>query len=149
MKEKYPNVRYAFDCVKFKIETPSSLVPHKMMYSDSKSLTTVKSLVGVVPEGGFTSISNACFDSISDKETVVKKGFLNPNLWEQYDIVLADRGFLIKDYQKPLEEGFKMPNFLKERDQFTNKETVKSQQVANEKGMYAKNDSTFEMLSCI
>ena len=42
-----------------------------------------------------------------------------------------------------------MPNFLKERDQFTNKETVKSQQVANEKGIYAKNDSTFEMLSCI
>ena len=33
MKEKYPNVRCIIDCVEFKIETPSSLVLHKMIYS--------------------------------------------------------------------------------------------------------------------
>ena len=37
MKEKYPNVRCINDCVEFKIETPSSLVLHKMKYSDNKS----------------------------------------------------------------------------------------------------------------
>ena len=71
--------------------------------------------------------------SISDKEIVVKSGFLNPNLWEQGDIVMADRGFLIKDYLKPLGVGLEIPNFLKGRDQFTINETVKSQQIANER----------------
>ena len=49
MKEKYPNVRCIIDCVEFKIETPSSLVLHKMMYSDYKSHTTVKTLVRIAP----------------------------------------------------------------------------------------------------
>ena len=133
MKEKYPNVRCIIDCVEFKIETPSSLVLHKMMYSDYKSHTTVKTLVGIAPGGGFTFISNTYPGSISDKEIVVKSGFLNPNLWEQGDIVMADRGFLIEDYLKPLGVGLEIPNFLKGRDQFTIKETVKSQQIANER----------------
>ena len=63
----------------------------------------------------------------------MKSGFLNPNLWEQGDIVMADQGFLIEDYLKPLGVGLEIPNFLKRRGQFTIKETVKSQQIANER----------------
>ena len=46
---------------------------------------------------------------------------------------MADRGFLIEDYLKPLGVGLVISNFLKGRDQFTIKETVKSQQIANER----------------
>ena len=130
MKEKYPNVRCIIDCVEFKIETPYSLVLLKMMYSDHKSHATVKTLVGIAPPGGgFTFILNTYPGSISDKKIVVKSGFLNPNLWEQGDIVMADRGFLIEDYLKPLGVGLVISNFLKGRDQ----KTVKSQQTANER----------------
>ena len=116
MKEKYPNVRCIIDCVEFKTETPSSLVLHKMIYSDYKSHTTVKTLVGIAPGGGFTFISNTHPGSISDKEIILKSGFLNLNLWEQGDIVMADRGFLIEDYQKLLGVGLEIPNFLKGHD---------------------------------
>ena len=80
------------------------------MYSDYKSHTTVKTLAGIAPGGCFTLISNTYPGSISDKE-----------------IVVADRGFLIKDYLKPLGVRLEIPNFLKGRDQFTIKKTVKSQ----------------------
>ena len=63
----------------------------------------------------------------------MKSVLLNPNIWEQGDIVMADQGFLIESYLKPLEVGLEMPNFLKGRDQFTIKETFKSQQIANER----------------
>ena len=125
MKEKYPNVQCIIDCVKFKIETSSSVVLHNMMYSDYKSHTTVKTLVGIAPGGDFTFTSNTYPGSISDKEIVVKSGVLNPNLWEQVDIAMADRGFLMEDYLKSLGVGLEMPSFLK-RDQFTIKKTVKS-----------------------
>ena len=36
MKEKFPNVKCIIDCVEFKVAVPSSLVLHKMMYSDYK-----------------------------------------------------------------------------------------------------------------
>ena len=80
MKEKYPNVRCIIDCVEFKIETPSSLVLHKMMYSDYKSHTTVKTLVGIAPGGGFTFISNIYPGSISDKDCCEKWFFKSKSM---------------------------------------------------------------------
>ena len=102
MKEKYPNVKCIIDCVEFKVATPSSLFLHKMLYSDYKSHTTVKALVGIAPGGGFTFISAIYPGSISDRSIVVKCGFLNPDLWVKGDAVMADRGFTIEDYLTPL-----------------------------------------------
>ena len=67
----------------------------------------------------------------------MKSLLLNPNIWEQGDIIMADQGFLIENYLKPLGVCLEMPNFLKGRDQFTIKETFKSQQIANER-IYVK-----------
>ena len=105
-----------------------------MMHSDYKSHTIVKTLVDIVLGGGFTFISKTYPGTISDKEIVIKIGFLNPNLWEQGDTVIVDRVYsLIKDYLKPLGVGIEIPNFLKGCEQFIIKETVKSQQIANER----------------
>ena len=114
IKDKYPNVRCIIYCVEFKTETSSSLVLHKMMYSDYKSHTTVKTLVDIAPGGGFTFIPNTYPGSISDKKIVVISVYLDPNLWEQGDIVMANRGFLIEDCLKPSKVGLEIPNFLKE-----------------------------------
>ena len=117
------------------------------MYSDYTSHTTVKTLVGIAPRGGFTFISNTYPGSISDKEIVVKCGFLNPNLWKQDDIVMTDQGFLIGDYLKPLGIGLEIPNFLKGQGQFTIKETVKKSANCKWKNACGKNHTTFEILS--
>ena len=104
-----------------------------MMYSDYKSHTTVKALAEIAPGGSFTFISNKYSGSISDKDIDVKSDFLNPNEWEQGDTAIACRVFLIEDYLKPLGVDLEIPNFLKGREQFTIKETVKSQEIANER----------------
>ena len=57
MKIKYPNVKCIIDCTELKVSLPTSLYLHKMMYSDYKSHTTVKSLVGIAPSGGFSVVS--------------------------------------------------------------------------------------------
>ena len=90
LKEKYPNVQCIIDCVEFKIEMLSSLVLHKIVYSDYKTHTTVKTIGRIALEGSFTFIPNAYLGSISDNNIVVKSGFLYPNLWEQGDIVMVD-----------------------------------------------------------
>lgn len=133
MKDKFPNVRCIIDCVEFKIAVPSSLVIHKLMYSDYKSHTTVKVLVGIAPGGGFTFVSSAYPGSISDKNIVIKSGFLYPELWEPGDAIMADRGFLIADYVHPLGVELIIPSFLKGREQFTESEVVRSQQIAAER----------------
>ncbi|XP_057310150.1 uncharacterized protein LOC130648135 [Hydractinia symbiolongicarpus] len=108
-------VNYIY-CVEFKIAVPSSLYLHKMMYSEYKSHTTVKVLVGIAPGGSFTFISSAY-----------------PELWQAGDAIMADRGFLIEDYVTPLSVELIMPSFLKGREQFSESEVVKSQQIASER----------------
>ena len=68
MKEKVPNVKCIIDCVEFRIAVPSSLVLHKLMYSDYKSHTTVKALVEIAPGKGFTFISSVFPGGISNKD---------------------------------------------------------------------------------
>ena len=101
MKEKFPNVKCIVDCVEFKVAVPSSLNLHKMLYSDYKSHTTVKVLVGIVPGAGFSFVSSAFPGSISDKSIIVKSGLLNPDLWEPGNELMADRGFTVEEYLTP------------------------------------------------
>ena len=105
MKTKFPNVRCIIDCVEFKVAVPSSLCLHKMMYSEYKSHTTVKALVGIAPGGGVTSISQVFPGSISDKQIVIKSGILNSVLWEKGDAIMADRGFTVEDFSRPVESA--------------------------------------------
>ena len=132
-KEKFPKTRVIIDGVEFKVAVPSSLINHKMMWSDYKSHTTVKVLVGIAPGGGFTFISAAFPGSISDKNIVIKSGLLYPELWEKGDAIMADRGFTIDDYLKPIGVDLIIPSFLKGRQQLDADEVVRTQQIACER----------------
>ena len=132
LTKKFPNTRAIIDCVEFNVAVPSSLLLHKLMYSDYKSHTTVKALVAIAPGGGFTFISSAYPGSISDKEITLRSGILNPELWESGDGLMADRGFDIEDHLGELGIELIMPLFLNGRDQLTETELVRSQQTASE-----------------
>ena len=103
-----------------------------MLFSDYKSHPTVKVLVGISPCGSFNFVSSAYPGSTSDKHIVIKSGFLFPELWEEGDAVMADRGFLIDEYLKPLGVELIIPS-LKRREQFIEPEVIKSQQIAAER----------------
>ena len=61
MRIKFPYVKVIIDRVEFRVESASSLFLHKLFYSDYKSHTTVKCLVGICPGEGFSFISQKCF----------------------------------------------------------------------------------------
>ena len=96
MKEKYPSTRVIIDCTEFYAENPGKLSLQKLFYSSYKSRVTVKSLVGIMPGGGFSFVSSAFPGSISDRDIVQKSGLLNLP-YEVGDAIMADRGFTIKD----------------------------------------------------
>ena len=99
------------------------------MSSDYKSHTTVKALVTIAPGGGFTSVYPG---SISEKEITVRSGILNPELWESGDDLMAERGFDIEDLLREQGNELIMSSFLNGRDQLTETELVRSQQIVSE-----------------
>ena len=125
MRQKFPNCCRIIDCVEFKVEVPSSLYLHKMLYSDYKNHTTVKVLVGITPGGGFNFISKAYPGSTSDKEITLRSGILNP-MWEKEDALMADRGFTIQEYTDVLKIELIISAFLHGRDQLSGSEIIKT-----------------------
>ena len=126
-------MRCIIDCVEFIFAVPSSLILHKILYSDCKSHTTVKVLVGIVPGVGLSFFPSVFPGIISDKNITVKSGLLNPDLWEPGSELMADRGFTVGEYLTPLGVKLIIPSFSKGRSQFNEQEIVKIQQIPDER----------------
>ena len=119
MIKKFLNIKFIIDCVQFKIAASSSLVLPRWMYSNYKSHTIVKSLVGIVLCGRFTFISSVFSGSISDKHITFKSRFPNCQMWEPDEELMADREFTIEDYLSPSGVKFVIPSILKGQEKFT------------------------------
>ena len=103
-KEKYPNTVVIIDATELRIQTPSSLLRQSQSYSSYKSTNTLNGLVGVDSMGGIIFVSQLYTGSISDKEIVIRSGFLETlknkvKVGEilAADAVMADKGFDIGD----------------------------------------------------
>ncbi|XP_077523423.1 uncharacterized protein LOC144134373 [Amblyomma americanum] len=92
----YPLPRVILDATEIKCEVPSSLSLQSSSYSTYKTSNTFKGLIGVSPNGLVSFVSELYTGSISDREAVLKSGFLNLKL-DKNDSVMADKGFLIED----------------------------------------------------
>lgn len=66
-KESNPHVRVILDCTEIKVQTPSLKVLNSETYSNYKSRTTFKSLIGITPCGAVSFISSLFTGSITDK----------------------------------------------------------------------------------
>ncbi|KAK0136896.1 hypothetical protein N1851_026918 [Merluccius polli] len=83
------------DCTEIHVQKPSSKVLNSAIYSHYKGNTRFKDLIGIAPSGEVTFVSDLYIGSISDKEITKKSGILS--VLEEGDMVMADKGFLIKD----------------------------------------------------
>lgn len=126
----FKNVRVIIDCFEVRAQSPRDFAEQGNMYSSYKHNTTFKCLVGISPTGGVTFLSNTYMyeGSISDKEIVIKShlvDFLQPG-----DLVIADRGFLIKDILLERKVDLNIPPFLGKRDRLTAHEEILTKRIA-------------------
>lgn len=84
------NCRIDFDCSEVTTD-----VPKKSLAIQKETGGTLKGLVGVAPNGCITFVSDLYPGSTSDKEIVQSCNILSE--MEMGDLILAEKGFLIKD----------------------------------------------------
>jgi len=105
-RKHYPNTRIIIDATEFAIERPSSLVTQSSTFSTYKNRNTVKVLIGIMPSGPVTFISDCYEDSISDKKLVQVSGLLEK--LEAGDEIMADKDFLIQDVPPLMKSNIQM-----------------------------------------
>ncbi|XP_046542771.1 uncharacterized protein LOC124253100 [Haliotis rubra] len=126
--KSFKNIRVIVDCFEVFTERPSDYGEQGNMYSQYKTHNTLKVLLGISPTGAVTFVSDAYEGCISDRDIVRKSGFLqkiNPG-----DLVLADRGFTIKDLLMSCRAHLNIPPFLGKRDKLTPKEDILTRSIA-------------------
>ncbi|XP_064468637.1 uncharacterized protein LOC135381813 [Ornithodoros turicata] len=128
-KEEFPSTRVIIDATEIKCQVPSSFVLQSETYSTYKSSNTLKSLIGVSPDGYLTFVSSLYTGSISDKELVKKSGLLSLK-FEEGDSIMADKGFRIQDLLNPLKIGLNIPPFTTQ-GKLTKEEVLETQKIAS------------------
>ncbi|XP_026116957.1 uncharacterized protein LOC113095799 [Carassius auratus] len=127
-KALYPKTRVILDCTEIRVQSASSKVLNSETYSHYKGTTTLKSLVGISPDGSMTFVSSLYTGSISDKEITKSSGILN--LLEEGDAVMVDKGFLIKDLLDEINATVVIPPFLGPSGQFSHEDLAHTHNIA-------------------
>ena len=124
----FKNIRCTIDCTEFFVQMPRDFRRQGNLYSSYKNHHTVKSLIGIAPNGSIVYVSDLFEGSISDRAIIEKSGFLdkiNPG-----DLILADRGFTIEDLLLARQASLNIPPFLGKRTKFTVQEELKTRRIA-------------------
>ncbi|KAF4525177.1 hypothetical protein B566_EDAN013411 [Ephemera danica] len=110
-------------------QKPTNQEAQTLVFSSYKNNQTNKFLVAIAPNGSIIFISDAWGGHSSDKEITLKSGLLK--LLKPYDVVLADKGFLVQDELIKMKVKFVMPSFKSSESQLTSAEVMHSQNVSN------------------
>uniref|UniRef100_A0A8C9ZFR5 THAP-type domain-containing protein n=1 Tax=Sander lucioperca TaxID=283035 RepID=A0A8C9ZFR5_SANLU len=117
------------DCVEIRTERPSNLMARAQSFSHYKGTHTMKYLIGITPQGQISFISKGWGGRASDKHITENCGLLNKLL--PGDLVLADRGFNIKDSVGMMCAEVKIPAFTKSRCQLDAKDVEDTRAIAH------------------
>ena len=125
---KFKGIRVIIDCSEFFVQKASHFARQGNMYSSYKNHSTYKCLIGVAPNGAITYISQCFEGSISDNEIVKQSGFLDK--LAPGDLIMADRGFTIRDILMNKKVDLNIPPFLNGRAHFTATEEINTRRIA-------------------
>jgi len=103
------------DCFEIFIEKPRNLLASAQCYSTYKSHHTMKYLIAICPQGSISFISNGWGGRTSDKFITEHSNFLTHLL--PGDLVLADRGFNVRESIRTHQAELKIPAFTRGKKQ--------------------------------
>lgn len=126
----FPLLRIILDCTEIFTQKPSSLKANREVYSNYKSHSTFKYLVGISPHPAVVFVSRAWGGRASDK-------FITSNCPELIEAlnpgeqVMVDRGFSIESILTPKDVQLVIPDFKgKGRSQLSKSEGTHSERIA-------------------
>ncbi|KAK2153699.1 hypothetical protein NP493_2271g00004 [Ridgeia piscesae] len=125
---KFKGIRVIIDCCEFFVEQSTHFRRQGNLYSSYKNHSTFKCLIGISPNGGVMFVSDAFEGSMSDNDIVKKSGFLDK--LDAGDLILADRGFTIRDMLYAKQVDLNIPPFLQGRNRLTVGEEITTKQIA-------------------
>ncbi|XP_070177622.1 uncharacterized protein [Littorina saxatilis] len=122
-------VAVIIDCFEIFIERPSNLYAKAATFSNYKHNNTIKHLIGITPNGQISFISKGWGGRTTDRHITEECGFLDKLL--PGDLVLADRGFDIKESVGLMCAEVKIPAFTRGKCQMEARSIEETRKLAH------------------
>ena len=139
-KEDFPTSLIIIDGTEVKTHVPKAMQLQSQLYSNYKSSTTLKCLIGCDPRGNLMFVSELFTGSISDKALTEKSGFYETlkNLKlhgyvKDGDAIMVDKGFNIEKELNELGLLLNIPPFAASGAQMSVSDTCTTQKIAKHK----------------
>lgn len=129
LKQKYKTLRCTIDCTEVFIGRPRNLEIQSLTWSDYKKHNTIKFLIAIAPNGMISFLSKVWGGRASDVHITRESGFLD--LIDPGDIVLADRGFVVREDLLMRQAKLEIPPPSKGQEQQSPEEVAKTKNIAN------------------
>lgn len=125
------NLICTIDCTEIFIETPSDRESQALTWSDYKKHHTIKFLVAIAPNGMISYLSHCWGGRVSDRAITLSDSFLD--LIQPNDLILADRGFSIKDCVLERHATLEIPPPASGYDQLSRNDVFKTKSIASKR----------------
>ena len=122
------NIRCIVDCTEFRVECSRNFARQGNTFSAYKHTNTFKCLIAVTPNGGACFVSDLYEGDIDDIAIFKESGILKH--LEPGDLVMADRGFTVRELLNPRQVQLMIPAFLKGRKCLTAAEQLETRRIA-------------------
>jgi hypothetical protein len=136
-RKDFPTTIIIIDGTEVKTQIPSALCLQSQLYSDYKSSTTLKGLIGCDPNGSVMFVSELFTGSISDKSITEQSGFYDLlktlksiGYIKEGDAIMVDKGFNIAKEINELGLKINIPPFASASRQMTASETFLTNKIA-------------------
>lgn len=123
--------RSILDCTAFFVIRANDPNVHQLTFSTYKHHPTFKLLVSCDEKGAVNFISEAFVGSTSDREIVIKSGFIDK--LEKGDAIMADKGFDVSDLLEAKGVLINIPPFLKDKQQLSDFDVMETRIIANKR----------------
>ena len=124
----FRRVRCIIDCTEIFLDRPSGLKARAQTYSNYKRHNAVKLLIGISPSGCVIFLSPCWGGRASDRVITMQSGLIDKLL--PGDVVLADRGFTMKDDFAVRGVELMVPAFTRGKKQLSAEDVEKSRQMS-------------------
>lgn len=136
-KNDYPTTLVIIDGTEFRTQSPCALGLQSQLYSDYKSSTTLKALIGCDPNGSVIFASELFTGCISDKQICEQSGFYNvleslklEGYVKDGDAIMADKGFTIREELSNLNLVLNIPPMASSTSQMSVSDTLLTEKIA-------------------
>ncbi|XP_062614463.1 uncharacterized protein LOC134276200 isoform X1 [Saccostrea cucullata] len=131
--KKFPNTRIILDATEQPIQKPSVLESQSATWSCYKHKNTLKTMVGITPNGAVSFVSSSYGGSTSDRQIIERSSLLDPEKFQSGNSIMADRGIMVQDLFAVQNVKVNTPTFLKGKSQLDPVEVIHDRRIASKR----------------